>query len=172
MLFRSIEAGATTSFVKPAMYSIAIQTTMTGAFQHVLWHPGDGSLTNLSTCDGGPSSLGQTLMNVHSSQLAADYPSTIAIFNTGSSAAFATLGIYNATTGTRLATYNTASIPANGQLALAATTLEAATGLGSGTLFHYIIKIQNQFTGYLQHLVNNSRSGVTTDMTAVCSLVH
>jgi V8-like Glu-specific endopeptidase len=168
----TIEGGATPSFTKPAIYSIAIQTAMTGSFQHVLWHAGDGSLTNLSTCDGGPSSMGQTVMNVHTSLLSGGYPSTVVIFNTGASSAIATLGIYDATSGTRLAIYNTASIPANGQLSLPVGALESGAGISPGNLYHYVIKITNQFTGFLQHLVNNSQSGVTTDMTAVCTLVH
>src|SRR3954464_12477162 len=116
--------------------------------------------------------MGQTVMNVHTSLVGPGYPSTVVVFNTGGSAAIATLGIYNATTGSRLALYNTASVPANGQLALPVSTIESGAGISPGVLYHYVIKITNQFTGFLQHLVNNSQSGVITDMTAVCALVH
>jgi V8-like Glu-specific endopeptidase len=167
----TIESGATPAFTKPALYSIAIQSGITGYFQHVLWHAGDGSLTDLSTCDSGPTAISQAVINVHTSVLSGGYPSTVVIFNTGTTASTARLGIYNATTGSRLATYTTASIPANGQLALSVDTLEANTGITPGNLYHYVIKFETQFTGFLQHLVNNRQSGVITDMTAVCALV-
>ena len=40
----------------------------------------------------------------------------------------------------------------------------------SSGMYHYNIKLENSFTGMLQHLVNNQRAGLTTDMTAVCAL--
>ena len=46
--------GALPAFgAKPALYSATMQAQFDGTFQHVLWKPGDGTLTNLSTCGTG-----------------------------------------------------------------------------------------------------------------------
>ena len=168
----TIEAGATPAFTKPpAYYSLAIQSGFTGTFQHVLWRTTDGSLTNLSTCDSLPTSR-TMLTNVHSSLLQSGYPSQVVVFNTGTSTANATLGIYDAATGTRIATYAANSIPANGQTMITVPNLENGAGINPGGRYHYNIRIENAFTGFLQHLVNNQQSGVTTDMSGVCPLVR
>ncbi len=168
----AIEAGASQSFTKSSYYSLAIQSGFTGSFQHVLWRTADNSLTNLSTCDSLPTSAGTTLIDVHSSLLASGYPSQVVIFNTAATAATATIGIYDATTGGRIGTYSAQSVPANGQAITTVVNMENAAGISPGSRYHYILKIQNGFTGFLQHLVNNQQSGVTTDMTGVCPLVR
>ncbi len=167
----AIEAAATPSFTKPAYYSIAVQSGFTGSFQHVLWRVSDGSLTNLSTCDSLPTAARTTLVNVHSSLLQSGYPSQVVVFNTGAAAANATLGIYDAATGVRIGTYAANGVPANGQVFITTANLENGAGIGANGRYHYNIKIENAFTGFLQHLVNNQQSGVTTDMTGVCPLV-
>jgi len=35
---------------------------------------------------------------------------------------------------------------------------------------HYVIKVEGAFTGFLQHLVDNQKAGVTTDMSTVCAV--
>jgi V8-like Glu-specific endopeptidase len=168
----AIESGSSQAFTKPNYYSLAVQSSFAGSFQHVLWRTADGSLTNLSTCDAAPTASPTTLINVHSSLLANGYPSQVVVFNTGAAAATATLGIYDAATGTRIGGYTAAGIPANGQVITTVVNMENATGINPGSRYHYNIKIENSgFTGFLQHLVNNQQSGVTTDMTEVCTLV-
>ena len=167
----TIEAAATPSFNKPAYYSLAIQSGFTGSFQHVLWRITDGSLTNLSTCDALPTTR-TTLINVHSSLLQSGYPSQVVVFNTGTVTANASLGIYDAATGTRIGSYAANGVPANGQVMITITNLENSAGISPNGRYHYNIKIENAFPGYLQHLVNNQQAGVTTDMTTVCPLVR
>ncbi|MSO97724.1 MAG: hypothetical protein EXR11_05835 [Rhodospirillaceae bacterium] len=36
--------------------------------------------------------------------------------------------------------------------------------------FHYVIKAEGAFTGFLQHRVNNTKAGVVTDLTTACPL--
>lgn len=169
----AIEAGGSQAFTRSNYYSLAIQSSFAGAFQHVLWRTADGSLTNLSTCDSAPANGGTILINVHSSLLANGYPSQVVVFNTGATTANATLGIYDAATGGRIGTYTASGIPANGQAITTVVNMENASGLNPGNRYHYNIKIENSaFTGFLQHLVNNQQSGVTTDMTEVCTLVR
>ncbi|MHB1206930.1 MAG: trypsin-like serine peptidase [Rhodospirillaceae bacterium] len=169
----AIEAGGSQAFTRSNYYSLAIQSSFAGSFQHVLWRTADGSLTNLSTCDSAPANGGTTLINVHSSLLANGYPSQVVVFNTGATTANATLGIYDAATGGRIGTYTASGIPANGQVITTVINMENASGLNPGNRYHYNIKIENSaFTGFLQHLVNNQQSGVTSDMTEVCTLVR
>ena len=168
----TLETGASPSFTPPAYYSLAIQSSFAGSFQHVLWRQADGSLTNLSTCDSLPTSAGTTLMNVHSSLLASGYPSQVVVFNTGTVAANATIGIYDAATGSRLGSYSAQAVPANGQALSTMVSMENASGVSPNGRTQYILKIENAFTGFLQHLMNNRQSGVTTDMTGVCPLVR
>lgn len=169
----TIEAGSSApNLTKPAYYSLAIQSGFVGSFQHVLWRVSDGSLTNLSTCDSLPTAARTILTNVHSSLLQAGYPSQVVIFNTGTATANATLGIYDAASGARIGTYAANGIPANGQAILTITNMENAAGISPNGRYHYNIKIENAFTGFLQHLVNNQLSGVTADMTEVCPLVR
>ena len=171
---QDIENNADSAFTIPSFYSISIRPTFSGYFQHVLWKPADGTLTNLSTCDTTATSDTTTAIGVHSSLLNNGYPSTVVVHNTGSSATNVLLGIYDARNGNKITTYSTGLVPANGQLILTVSEIEA--GLvpplnPTGTMYHYVIRVENNFTGYVQHLVENQSAGVITDMTAVCTLV-
>ena len=58
-----------------------------------------------------------------------------------------------------------------GQVTVAVPAIEAALNLTpSAGMYHYNIKVENGFTGMLQHLVNNKTAGLLTDMTATCAL--
>jgi virginiamycin B lyase len=167
----TIEKAGNAAFAKPQHYSVAVWPHMEGYVQHVLWKPSDGTLTNLSTCDTGVTATQAQLLNVHSTLLDQGYPSAIAISNTGSAAASAQLGIYDAVSGSKLGAFTTSSIAAGGQVTVDIAALEAGAGVSPGaSLYHYVIKVENNFTGYLQHLLNNKSSSVITDMTTVCSL--
>ncbi len=173
-LIQDIENGADLTFTPPAFYSISVRPTFTGHFQHVLWRPEHGTLTNLSTCDKTTTSDSRTVIGVHSSLLQDGYPSTIVVHNTGTSAANALLGIYDARTGNKIADYNTGIIQANGQAIRTVAQIEAGVVpppiTPSSSMYHYVIKVEGNFTGHIQHLVNNQNAGVITDMTAVCTL--
>jgi hypothetical protein len=179
----TIEAGAGINSANNPRYTMSLQTTLTGNFQHVLYRPADGTLTNLSTCDSGVNAEAKMLSGVHSARLGTDFPSSIAVKNTGTAAQGATLGIYDARDGRKLATYvldNTTtrlfSEPQIGPTATNAITVvtmayiekEAKLTPPEGA-YHYVIKLEGSFTGFLQHLVNNTKLGVITDMTTACS---
>lgn len=166
----AIETAATQPFAKPAFYALAIVPTFTGSFQHVLFRPSDGMLANLTVCDTGISDNGAKLANVHSSRIA-DWPSSISIYNTGPSANAVTLGIYDARDGTSLGSYVTAPVAAGGQSVISMASIEAATRIAPPPgLDHYTIRVQSPFTGVLQHVVRNQRSGAVVDMTPICPL--
>jgi hypothetical protein len=137
----------------------------------VLYRPSDSTLTNLSTCDVGVTSSPSQLINVHSSVLDFGFPSSVVVSNPGAAAMTATLGIFDARNGARVGTYTTASIPAGARLILPMTTIQNAIGYTPASdFYHYVVKAEGTFTGFLQHLVSNSGVGVTTDMTTMCEL--
>ena len=166
-----VENGTGGSFIRPSYYTIVVEPLFSGSFQHVLWKPADGTLTNLSTCASGVSANISRLIGVHSSLLDAGYPSTVVVINVGVTAATVNLGIYDARDGTQLGTYTTASIPAGGEMLLSISTIEAGIGITpDATMYHYNIQIEGAFNGFMQHLVNNTQVGVITDMSAFCTL--
>lgn len=111
------------------------------------------------------------MIAVHTSILDNGYPSTVAVTNTGSTAATADLTIYDAQDGAVLGTYTTESISADGQVLLQVATIEQAIGFTpSSSTFHYNIQLTSSLDGYLQNLVDNQQVGVITDMSAVCTL--
>ncbi|MHB1207925.1 MAG: InlB B-repeat-containing protein, partial [Rhodospirillaceae bacterium] len=156
---------------KPDYYSAAVTATFGGYFQHVLWRPTDGTLTNLSTCGSGVTSDPASLQGVHSTLVGANFPSTVVIANTGTAAETVTLGIYDARDGTKLGTYAAGSIPAHGQAMPSVSAIEQAAHITPASgMYHYVVRAEGTFTGFLQNLVNNASVGVITDMTTSCGL--
>ena len=168
---KDIEDNASQTFAKPAFYSLSLRPTFTGYMQHALWQTVDNSLSNLTNCDTTAITDARVLMGVHSSLLAAGYPSTVVIYNTGVAAVNISLGIYDARNGTRLGTYSTGALQANAQKRITMSAMEAAAGVSPQPgMYHYVIKSDAVFTGYLQHVVNNTSDNVVTDLTGVCRL--
>ena len=166
-----VESGINPGTQKPKYYSASLQTEFDGWFQHVLWSPADGTLSNLSTCEAGISSNRTTLNGVHTSTLQADYPSTVVVNNTSASAAPVTLGLYNAITGNQLGTYFVGTLPGRGQAVIPVTTLESGASVDPNGAFHYVIQVETEsFQGFLQHVVDNRGAGVITDMSTACAL--
>lgn len=155
----------------PAFYSLSIRPTFTGYFQHVLWQMTDGAVTNITTCDTKTTSDPNLLMNVHSSTIFNEYPSTVVLENTGTAPTTVLLGIYDARNGQRLGGVATGQIPANGQSMSSMLSIQNAIGYSApADMFHFIVKAESPFTGYLQHLVRNMKTGVVTDMSQVCAM--
>ncbi len=165
----TIESGAG-NFAKPPYYAITVQSNISGYFQHVLYRSALGTLTNLSTCAAGVTADPASVSAVHSGLFASGYPSAVVVNNTGSAAATVSLAVYDARDGTKRGTYTTSTIPANGQIIVAVAAMEAAVGAPTVGMLHYVVKAEGAFTGFLQHLVNNTRAGITTDMTTMCGL--
>lgn len=166
-----IEAAVSSAVTRPPYYAMTVQPAFDGAFQHVLWRPADGTLTNVSSCAASVTANPSLLINVHSTLLGPGYPSSVVISNTGAAAATAQLGVYDSVTGTKLGTYTSANIAPGNQTIVSVATIETGANINPGaTLYHYNLKIENAFTGFLQHLVNNTKVGVITDMTTICAL--
>ncbi len=158
---------------RPTSYAVSISATMKGNFQHVYWRPNDGTLANLTTCSSGVATDSMRLNNVHTSLVTSGYPSLVSVSNTGATPQRAALAIFDARDGARLGTYTTDPIPAGAQVQLAVPTIEMAAGLTpeKTELYHYNIEIEGAFSGYLQHIVINQKSGALTDMTPSCDFL-
>lgn len=168
----TIEAAAPQAFAIPPLYSITVHADISGYFQHVLYRPQDGTISNLSTCDAGPISIPvPRASSVHSSLLSAGFPSSIVFYNTGEAAKSAVVGLYDARNGQRLGTYTTPAIAPLGQITVTVGAMEDSIGVKPGAgMYHYNVKLDNDFTGTLQHLVTNKAAGLITDMTTACPL--
>ncbi len=168
---KELEDNASQTFTKPPFYSLSIRPTFAGYMQHALWQVADNSLSNLTNCDTTAVTDAKVLMGVHSSLLAQGYPSTVVVYNTGVAAVNISLGIYDARNGNRLGTYTTGSLQPNAQKRTTVAAMEAAALISPQPgMYHYVIKADTNFTGYLQHVVNNTSDNVVTDLTGVCRL--
>lgn len=166
-----IEKALNVAGVKPTAYTALVRPYFAGYLQHVLFRPTDGTLTNLSTCDGGVTAISGQLINVHSSLLDGGYPSAIVVTNTAPVSSTAVLGLYDATTGIKLGAMTTSDIKASAQLIMSVSTIETAANVSPGNdIYHYNIKFEAPFNGYLQHRMTNKKAGVTSDLTAVCKI--
>ena len=144
--------------------------TFSGYFQHVLFRPADSTLTNLSTCLSGTTASAARLSGVHTSRISG-FPSSLVVNNVGSGAAAFSLGVYDARNGTKLGSYTTPSIAANGRAVVSVAAIEAAVGITPAEgMFHYNIRPDGGFSGFMQHLVDNQQAGVITDMTTACAI--
>ena len=164
-----IEAEATPAFTKPDFYLVTVATAMRGTFAHVVINSTTGTLTNFSTCGSTPAR--DTLANVHSSALDSGYPGAVNIFNTGTTAVPATLGLFDAANGTRLGTYTSTSIAPGAARTVSAAALEQGAAItANATRAHYVVKLEGAFSGYIQNLVLSRSAGVIADLSNVCRL--
>ena len=167
----STSEAALGAFSKPSYYAISVTPGFSGYFQHVLWKPADGTLTNLSTCETGVTIDTRRLVGVHTSILDGGYPSSVVVNNTGVAPTTVALGVYDARDGVKLGTYTTASIAAGANAILPVATIEAGIGITpTSNMYHYVIQVEGAFIGFVQHLVNNIQAGVVTDMSTACTL--
>lgn len=159
---------------KPDFYTLSIRPTFTGFFQHAMHEPFTRALTNITSCDTGAAAQTSLVLGVHSTRIEG-YPSSVVVHNTSNTPMSVSLGVYDARNGNLLGTYQTPSIPANGQRVISAATLQANASPSwqpsEIDMAHYIVKpLSSFFTGYLQHLVHNEASDTVADVTALCRL--
>ncbi len=171
VFIQDIERGVTTTGAKPANFAMSVRPTFEGYFQHVLWQRAENTLTNLTSCDTGVMNEAKTLTAVHSSLIAAGYPSTVVVYNSGDTVADISLGIFDARNGQRLGTYAVGKVQPNAQATATVLDIERIARLTpTAGMYHYVIKADTAFTGYLQHIVHNTGDGVLTDMSIMCRL--
>jgi subtilisin family serine protease len=156
-------------------YNLEVESTVAGYMQHIVWARDAGVLTNLTACSEGLSGDTQTLVNVHSRNIEG-YPSRIRIVNTGVIPSAATLTFYNAADGHLLGTYRTPVVAANGSIELPVAAIEASVPAlldpvvaGVNAVYQYNVSLSG-FTGYVQHIVQNTYNALLLDMSAKCDM--
>ncbi len=159
---------------KPDFYTLSIRPTFTGYFQHAMHEPFTRTLTNITSCDTGAAAQTNLVMGVHSTRIEG-YPSSVIVHNTAASQTSLALGIYDARNGNLLGTYQTGTIPANGQKVITAAALQSGSSPAwqpnELDMAHYVVKVTSSFfTGYLQHLVHNEAADTVADVTSLCRL--
>ena len=166
-----IEEAAVTPYKKPLFYVLSATPRFPGFAQSVLYKPSDGTLSNTSACDSGLTGSGTAIPYVHTRLWGASLTSHLVINNTGTTDTTVILGIYNEITGAKLGTYTTASIIKGGALFLDVSAIEAKAKIRTpGGLYHYVIRIESPFTGFVQHLLENMETGLYTDLTNQCQM--
>ena len=170
----TIENTPIQSSVRP-FYNLEVESTVPGYMQHIVWAIDAGVLTNLTACADGLSDDSRTLLNVHSS-LIDGYPSRIRIVNTGTATEPGVLNFYNAVNGRSIGAYTTPAIPPNGSLEIKLERIEALVpelkdlNITDNTRsYQYNVRLEG-LTGYAQHIIENTRSGVSLDMSPKCDL--
>ena len=168
-----IEGEASTPITPQAYYSLSLRPNFDGRFQHVLWRSSDGSLTNLTGCNTDVTSDPGLLFGVHTSTLDYGYPSRLVIHNTEQNAKAVSLGIYDARNGDKLGTYVSPVILSNALFIhyLSGIESEATPPISpTSSMYHYVVKVNSNFEGTVQHLMSNKSSGVVTDLGTFCNM--
>jgi len=170
--FSVVEIERALGYSTPVNATVAVKPRAgaRGYLQNVLFRADNGTLSNLSACSSGTMVDSRQLINVHSSLITASgFPSEVIVTNPSTAAATAQFGVYNAGTGAKLGSMSV-QVAANAQRSLSSSEIESLAGINPAGIYHYNIKTENAFTGYLQHVMNNQQVGVRTDMTTMCAI--
>ncbi|MDG2242641.1 MAG: S8 family serine peptidase [Rhodospirillaceae bacterium] len=152
-------------------YTLHVTASFSGYTQHVLWNPAGGSLTNISGCGNGLANTVRDIGNVHTS-IINGYPSYMMVYNSGSTAAAPTFVVRDARDGSSLGNFTFSSdiAPNTTATVLVSDLVEFFGGTPESDQFHLNLELQNSFSGFAQHIVDNEIGGVLTNMTAKCDL--
>ena len=161
-----LEAGLTR---RAASYTLSMQSDFVGNFQNIFFRGPDGAITNGTVCAQGVQADAYRMGGVHSSLLST-YPSTIVVNNTSETAKATELTVIDTRDGKAIGTYPTPVIAAHSRVSVSVAAIESAIGKPAAGLYHYVVTVPFDFTGYLQHLVLNQATGLTTDLSASCAM--
>lgn len=154
--------------------NLVVESDFEGSMQHILWQRTAGVISNMTSCEDGVSAAGDSLFNVHSPSLVS-YPSSIRIYNAGSTGDRVTLTVYNATTGEELTDWTSSRIEPGAAIEVTIPEIVSEDFATEEELdllpVHLNVEMEDDgFTGHLQHTVRNTPAGVLTDMSARCQL--
>lgn len=161
-------------------YNLVVESEFEGSMQHVLWQRTAGVITNMTSCADGVDGGERALLNVHSPNVI-QYPSSIRIYNSGTTGSRAVLDIYNASSGDLIGTWTSNELEAGAALEVLVSDLvddfeedpdgaNADTDVERDLPTHLNVELQDGFSGHLQHTVRNTAAQVLTDMSAKCAL--
>jgi YVTN family beta-propeller protein len=157
---------------RPAEYLATVYSQFPGAISHVAWDRASRQFYNLTSCSGSPVGTYQDmLLNVHSSLLDGAFQSYVVINSTGRTAARAILALHDAGSGSLLGSYEI-ELPSNASRMLPVSELERGAGVTPREGgFHYIVTLGKEFSGFIQHIVVDARTGVLSDFSTVCKVL-
>jgi hypothetical protein len=94
------------------------------------------------------------------------------VYNSGSTAAAPTFVVRDARDGSSLGNFTFSSdiAPNTTATVLVSDLVEFFGGTPESDQFHLNLELQNSFSGFAQHIVDNEIGGVLTNMTAKCDL--
>ena len=153
-------------------YSVAVsgEASFKGFAQHVIWNEEGGSLTNISGC-GADRARTRYVGNVHT-QLLTDFPSQLVVHNTGVTGSTAFLGITGGQINKFISFWQSPVIPAQGSMTFNVNDiLDEVEFVPEAGEFHVNFYLHhNELVGYVQHIVDNTKSAVLTNMTENCHI--
>lgn len=158
-------------------YNLVVESGFDGSMQHVLWQRTAGVISNMTSCADGVSGGERSLFNVHSPSFV-QYPSSVRIYNAGSTGDQATLSVYNANTGEEVVQWTSPVIESGAAMEVTvaqlveefASTDPSEDNAADILPVHLNIEMDDGFNGHLQHTIHNTSAGVLTDMSAQCRL--
>ena len=152
-------------------YTAIVNSSFFGYVQHVIWNPGGASLTNVTSCLDGVTSIQDRLINLHTERVAAGYPSYIDIHNGGYRVDDAELDVYEAATGEQIGSVVVEDIlPATTVFVEAQEVLDTIDYSPGETDYHFNVVLRSGFEGSIAHIVNNEGAGVLTNMSDKCPI--
>lgn len=158
-------------FTKPPVYLVKLETAMQGTVSHFYFNAANGTMTNFSSCSSGMSASASRVHNVNNSLFNTLWPSSLEVVNTGSAAAAIKLGVYDASTGTKIGTYTGVSLASRAGASIPISAIESqllVTAVAAKP--HYTIEAEAPFTGFIQHVITNNNTTMTSDFSAACTL--
>ena len=150
---------------------VAVESEVDALVQHLVRHPAREAVTNLSSCDAGTSASLRDLIGIRSASAEGGNLALMVVYNAGGRAAAASLQVFDALDGRGMGEFVTAPVSANGNLVLSIVDLETSLALsahgGSGM---YNVRLSEDFSGLIQHLLVSAQTGLVTDMTTACAV--
>ena len=143
------------------------------AVQHVVARA--GVLSNMTACNTGVATHGKALINVRASVTAGDYPSTVVITNSDTKPSALKIEVYDGEAGYFVGSFPSPIIPGGGAVMMSVDATEAAAKIRPNRYSpSYVLRFGPSFdggynfVGFMQNLVNNTKAGTITDITAYC----
>ena len=155
------------------LFTIHISSTFKGYVQHVLWNPTGNSLTNISGCKNGLSNDIKYMGNIHTSILAdTGYPSYLFIHNSSLEPDKPNFEVYDARNGEEIGQFTIQeNIPSKSTAIVFVSDLVEFFGENpSNDQLHINIVMSDGFNGFSQHMIDNTKGGLITNMSAKCGM--
>jgi hypothetical protein len=152
------------------IYSLYVRATFNGFVQHILWNHTGSNITTASGCGWKASRTARYVANAHTTRVRGYY-SWIVVHNRGAAAAAARFDVYDSGSGAKVGEWLTPAIAPNTARTIAMSEVQLAMGLVPGANQTYLnFVMREDFSGFVQHIVDSRESGVLANTTDLCDL--